>query len=235
MKRSLIAAALAAGWFLTPAFAADPAEEVTILEDGYNWSGVYVGVQAGYGWAGNQYEISTPIGVLSEDFDSDGFIGGLTLGANWQVGALVYGIEGDISYSDISAGPDVLGVPCNQDGFEEDGCAAGIDWFGTGRARLGYAIDNFLPYVTGGFAVGGLDGEITDDHCGASSCTYDETQIGWTAGAGVEWGLTQQISLKAEYLHVDFGSVDLHPNNRNTDPTADIDLDLVRIGLNYRF
>ena len=235
MKRSVIAAALAAGWFLTPAFAADPAEEVVILEDGYNWSGVYIGVQAGYGWAENQYEISTPIGILGEDFDSDGFIGGLTLGANWQVGALVYGIEGDISYSDISAGLDASGVPCNQDSFEEDGCAAGIDWFGTGRARLGYAIDNFLPYVTGGFAVGGLDGEITDAHCGASSCTYDETQIGWTAGAGIEWGLTQQISLKAEYLHVDFGSVDLGPNNRNTGPRADIDLDLVRIGLNYRF
>ncbi len=111
----------------------------------------------------------------------------------------------------------------------------GSTGLGLGARALGYAIDNSLPYVTGGFEVGGLDGEITDDHCGASSCTYDETQIGWTSVADVEWGLTQQISLKAEYLYVDFGSADLHPNNRNTDPTADIDLDLVRIGLNYCF
>src|SRR5688572_14865848 len=96
MKSLLLATSLILGFGGT-AVAADAVEDVVIVDEGYNWSGVYVGVQGGYGWGDNDYGYeSDRVG-----FDSDGFVGGLTAGANWQNGSFVYGVEADISYSDV--------------------------------------------------------------------------------------------------------------------------------------
>lgn len=226
MKSLLLATSLILGFGGT-AVAADAVEDVVIVDEGYNWSGVYVGVQGGYGWGDNDYGYeSDRVG-----FDSDGFVGGLTAGANWQNGSFVYGVEADISYSDVDGSVLTNDIaPC----FEE-GCSANIEWFGTARARIGYAVDNFLPYVTGGFAVGRLEGTADIGACGGDACSYDDTEFGWTAGLGVEWGLTQQISLKAEYLHIDFGTPDFNIFPGGDASVDDITLDTVRIGLNYRF
>jgi len=224
---------LAAAMFLglgSAAIAADAVvEEVVVVDAAYDWSGVYVGLQAGYGWGSNDYTYDDE----SVDFDSDGFVGGATAGINWQNGMFVYGLEADISYSDVDGS--VLRDPTDAPCYEE-GCTAEIEWFGTGRARLGYAVDNFLPYITGGFAFGGLQGTADFGACDSAPCSFDDTEFGWTAGLGIEWGLTQQISLKAEYLHIDFGS----PSFSNDPPLGDagvdnITLDTVRVGLNYGF
>lgn len=210
--------------------AADVVQETVIVDPTYDWSGVYIGVQAGYGWGSNDY---SALGSAT-DFDSDGFAGGLTAGVNWQNGAFVYGIEADISYSDIDGnfrGPNTGFIPC-----ADAGCTADIEWFGTGRARLGYAVGNLLPYVTGGFGVGRLEGTADSQGCDLpGSCSYDDTEFGWTAGAGVEWGLTQQISVKAEYLHIDFESPGFNNAPSGDARVDDIALDTVRIGVNYRF
>lgn len=215
------------------ALAADAVvEEVVVVDTAYNWSGVYIGVQAGYGWNDNEYSGAGG----SQDFDSDGFVGGLTAGANWQDGQLVYGIEADISYSDVDGslyGTNTGFIPC-----ADAGCTAEIEWFGTGRARLGYAIDNFLPYITGGFAFGRVRGTADYQACdlpSGSTCSYDDTEFGWTVGGGVEWGLTQQISVKAEYLFIGFGAPDFNNAPTGDASADDISLNTVRLGLNYRF
>ncbi|MEW9838643.1 outer membrane protein [Mesorhizobium marinum] len=226
-KPHLLAAALLIG-ASTHAFAADAVvEDVVVVDSAYDWSGVYVGVQAGYGWGSNDFGYEDD----NVDFDSDGFVGGLTAGVNWQNGSFVYGLEADISYSDVNGSQQDPGgpAPCH-----DEGCTADIEWFATGRARLGYAVDNFLPYVTGGFAVGRLEGTADLGACGFVSCAFDATEFGWTAGLGIEWGLTQNVSLKAEYLHIGFGTPDF--SNDGGDAHVDsIDLDTVRVGLNYRF
>jgi outer membrane immunogenic protein len=233
VKKTFIVAAALLG-LACPAIAADPAADVVVLDENYNWSGVYVGVQAGYGWGDNDYAYDSGLGTgLITGFDSDGLLGGLTAGANWQNGAFVYGVEADISYSDVDGsfqGPNTGFIHCTA-----DGCTSDIEWFGTGRVRLGYAIDNFLPYITGGFAVGRLEGTADTEACEAPVCGFDETEFGWTAGVGVEWGLTPQISVKAEYLHLDFSSPDFSINSSGFVSVDDISLDTVRIGLNYRF
>lgn len=92
-----------------------------IVDPAYDWSGVYIGVQAGYGWGDNDY---SALGSAA-DFDSDGFVGGLTVGANWQSGAFVYGVEADISYSNIDGsfvGDNTGFIPC-----ADAGCTAEID------------------------------------------------------------------------------------------------------------
>lgn len=210
------------------AAAADPGVPMENPPAGYDWSGVYVGIQAGYGWGSNDYRYEDD----RVDFEPDGFLGGLTVGANWQSGSFVYGVEADISYSDVEGS--VLSddaAPCYV-----EGCTANIDWFATGRARLGYAVDNFLPYVTGGFAVGRVEGSADLGACGFPAfCAFDKTEIGWTAGFGIEWGLTQKLSLKAEYLHIDFGSPGFNNGSGGEARVDEIALDTVRLGLNYRF
>jgi outer membrane immunogenic protein len=230
--KKIIAAAVLALASIAPAIAADVAEDVVIVDPAYDWSGVYIGVQAGYGWGSNDY---SALGS-AVDFDSDGFVGGLTAGANWQSGAFVYGVEADISYSDVDGsfvGPNTGFIPC-----ADAGCTAEMEWFGTGRARLGYAVGNLLPFVTGGFAVGGLEGTADTQACdlpAGSVCSYDDTEFGWTAGAGIEWGLTQKVSVKAEYLHIEFGTPEFNNAATGNARVDDITVDTVRIGLNYRF
>ncbi len=232
MKSILLASALLFGLGSVAAAADAPVDEVVVVDTAYNWSGVYVGVQAGYGWGNNQYGFT--VESSSVDFDSDGFVGGLTVGANWQSGSFVYGVEADVSYADVNGSTLVNATPCL-----EEGCSADLDWYGTGRVRLGYAINNFLPYVTGGFAVGGVSGTADIGACtngDPGSCSYDDTEFGWSAGLGVEWGLTQQVSVKAEYLHVDFGTPDFsNIPGAGFASVEELTLDTVRIGLNYRF
>ncbi|WP_296747304.1 outer membrane protein [Mesorhizobium sp.] len=206
------------------AFAADAVANPPV--ESINWSGAYIGIEAGYGWGGDSYQYFSddPVHVRA-----DGFIGGVTAGYNWQRDHLVFGVEGDISYSAMkgSTHTDVSGPPCR-----DEGCTATVDWFGTGRARVGYAFENFLPYATGGFAVGHVKGSADLGAClPAGSCDYSDTRWGWTAGAGVEWAMNQQISLKAEYLHVDLGA----PDFTRSSVTTDAKFDTARIGMNYHF
>lgn len=206
------------------AVAGAPAESI-------NWSGAYLGGVAGYGWKSDSYHYSGS----SVDFDSNGFVGGLTAGYNWQQGQFVFGAEADISYADMNGS--VLEIPfvppC---GVPGQGCTAKVDWFGTGRARVGYAFENFLPYATGGFAVGHVEGSADLGACGfGPTCGYSDTRWGWTAGAGVEWAMNQQISFKAEYLHVDLGTPSFSTANP-PDPSSDrLNFDTVRVGINYHF
>ncbi|MER9171217.1 porin family protein [Mesorhizobium australicum] len=209
------------------AFAADAVVNDVTVET-INWSGAYIGGVAGYGWNRNTYNYS----FSSVDFNSDGFVGGVTAGYNWQRGQVVFGVEGDISYADMKGSEQTVPfvAPC---GIE--GCTAEVNWFGTGRARLGYAFENFLPYLTGGFAVGHVKGSADLGACGFVSCGYSDTRWGWAAGAGVEWAMNQKLSFKAEYLHVDLGSPSFSTLNPPDPSTDRIDFDTVRIGINYHF
>jgi outer membrane immunogenic protein len=209
------------------AYAADAV--VDAQPESINWSGAYLGAVAGWGWSSDPYRYFGS----TVDVDSDGFVGGLTAGYNWQAGQIVFGVEGDVSYADIHGS--VLKVPfvppCG-----DEGCSADIDWYGTGRARVGYAFENFLPYVTGGFAVGKVKGTADIGACGFTpTCGYDETRWGWAAGAGVEWALNQKLSFKAEYMHVDLGTPDFNTLNPPDPSTSRIDFDTVRVGINYHF
>lgn len=210
------------------ALAAD-AISMDVAPTNFNWSGAYVGGVAGYGWNRNTYTYA-PF-ASSVDFDANGFVGGLTAGYNWQRGQVVFGVEGDVSYANIR-GSDrevPLVAPC---AFQ--GCSANVNWFGTGRARVGYAFENFLPYATGGFAVGHVKGSADLGACfPAPTCGYSDTRWGWAAGAGIEWAMNQKLSFKAEYLHVDLGKPSFDPFDI---PSTDrIDFDTVRVGINYHF
>ena len=153
----------------------------------YEWTGFYIGVNGGY--ATGQSRVSFP-GALgdSADFTLDGALVGGTVGFNLQAGPIVWGVEGDIGLADISGG-----AACPVAGIA---CSVRNRWLGTARGRLGWAIYNWMPYITGGMAFGEV--QVSALPTGSQSTTHG----GWTLGGGVEVALSRNWSMKAEYLYV---------------------------------
>lgn len=153
----------------------------------YNWSGLYIGINGGGGWgherltsnAGNHYSYSI----------DGGLIGG-TVGFNLQSGFWVAGLEGDVDWSNINGSGACAAQTCDTD----------VDWLGTARVRLGAAMGNFVVFGTGGLSFGGVGGTVS-----APGGADTQTHVGWTAGAGVEAGVFDRFSVKAEWLYVDLG------------------------------
>lgn len=178
-----------------------------------NWSGFYAGINAGYGFGKSDWDVpaisQSPKGVLA----------GVTLGYNLQTGIWVWGAEGDLDYSGMKGDAACFGGTCETKN----------SWLGTARVRLGYAgWNNWLPFVTGGAAFGDIK---------ASSPFGDasKTQIGWTAGAGLEYALWTNWSVKGEYLYVDLGKFDCGISCGAATDNVTFKANVVRAGLNYRF
>jgi outer membrane immunogenic protein len=176
----------------------------------YNWTGFYIGANAGYSWSNadvTSYTIGGIPVLLPPDVTHhrlDGFIGGGQLGYNWQVGQYVFGIEGDAAWRDAKKST-VFGFP---GGVDFTTFTTRENWFATIRPRAGFAADNFLFYVTGGAAFDGREHTFVENRPslpGANrTITSDDTRVGWTVGVGVEAGFGQW-SVGLEYLYADFG------------------------------
>jgi outer membrane immunogenic protein len=184
----------------------------------YNWTGFYVGINGGGGWGTSQW--SNVGGAV--DFNTSGGLVGGTLGFNYQIGQTVVGLEGDLDWTNIrgSTGSGIcVGGTCETKN----------SWLGTVRGRIGYAFDRFLPYLTGGLAVG----DIKATPVGLGSST--ETKAGWTLGGGLEFAVAGPWTAKVEYLYVDLGKTTCETGVCGTPTDVDFRANVVRAGLNYRF
>lgn len=180
--------------------------------------GLHVGINGGYGW--NRATIFNPLS--SRSIDSDGGLLGLTFGYNAQSGAVVYGVETDIAAAWMKS-TNWVAAPCF-------GCEVGLKYFGTLRGRLGYAVGNALPYATAGLAYGGIK---TTGLIGASET---DTRLGWTAGAGLEYAIAYDWSVKGEYLYFDLGKTGCSVTACGLPPvTVKYRGNIARAGINYRF
>jgi outer membrane immunogenic protein len=140
-----------------------------------NWSGYYLGGYGAYDW-----------GRFGGAGDRDGKLGGgAYTGYNWQSGNIVYGVEGTVGYTGTK-----------NDTIE--GNSAKQDWNGTVRGRVGYDLNPFLIYGTGGLALG--HNKMSD---GTSSDS--KTAVGYTVGVGAEAMVTNNITARLEYDYTDFG------------------------------
>ena len=208
----------------------------------YNWTGLYVGLNAG-GTFGNSNRCgsfapySNANGLPVAGFlpncaitgvRNSGFTGGGQIGYNWQSGNIVYGVEGDIDFLNGGrrrGGNTIVtggATPANFAGtyVVSNGGGSNGNAFGTARLRVGYAFDRFLVYVTGGAAFGGRS-------IGNSSAAFypaplavapgnqfssyssvgggSNNRVGYALGAGLEYALTNNWSVKGEYLYANFG------------------------------
>jgi outer membrane immunogenic protein len=223
MKAFLLssAAALAMASVATTALAADlarrppppPPPKAPVVVPTYNWTGAYIGINGGYGWGRSKWD------GLPATFDVKGGMAGGQLGYNWQFGQFVYGVEGDGDWTDLR------GTDCGV-----ASCRTRNDFLTTARGRFGFAMDRWLPYATGGLAVGNIRATVP------GLAGIDHTNAGWTAGGGLEFALTGNWTAKAEYLRVDLGNTGCtvpcgFPTGNNVSLTGNV----VRGGINYRF
>lgn len=212
-----------------------PVKAVAPVVPVFSWTGFYIGGNVGWGWLNNDLTLSSPVFGASNTFSvgsANGFVGGLQAGYNWQfANNVVLGIEADVEWADLGSNS-VTVVPVTYQGATlAGGLAEGsLDVFGTIRARLGYAFDRVLPYITGGVAWG------TTDYGNFYGVDTSETNWGWTIGAGVEYAFTNNITAKIEYLYIDLqGSDYAIPNAPLVNIQADNDLNVLKLGVNYKF
>ena len=203
-----------------------------------NWSGFYVGGNVGLGLARDHSDFSTGgVTFATADTALFGAVGGGQAGFNWQSGALVLGAEADFDWSNpkgsITAQCAVC-VPTANATLEHD-----VDWFGTARARIGYAADGWLAYATGGYAFGRVAFKGAATAGGASaSLTQNATPSGWTIGGGAELALGPNWSARLEYLYVDLGTVNntiVVTGGPSLTDSARVQMNVARAGVNYRF
>ena len=183
----------------------------------FSWTGVYVGANAGYA-----YGVFPTAGKIDSFANpSGGEIGG-TVGYNYQYGHFVFGGEGDLGYNNLKATQTVATGTTK----------ASVGWMATERLRAGFAVDRALLYVTGGLAQADVEGQF------ANKAGIGKTQKGWRTGGviggGVEYALTNNVSLKAEYLYAPLQSKQYFPTSKAYINTA-LDLSLFRVGVNYKF
>ncbi len=192
----------------------------------------------------------------SASLDPTGFVGGAQIGYNWQFAPTwVLGVEADFQAFNLSGSVDRTILEATSELTPQvTHTKVSADWLFTLRGRLGYAFDRLFVYGTGGLAVAKVNFQQTNAFPGrfpgdpalfqADSFSASDTKTGWTAGGGVEYAFLNNWSVKAEYLHVDLGSI----SGISTTPglvapflpiqyshTTDFKADIVRAGINYRF
>jgi len=216
---------LASAGFLTalaaPAFAADPMTDLPMTAPGFDWTGYYAGLQAGYGWG--QSDISVTEGApfsITPSIDG-GFVGGHVAGL-WQFDQAVLGAVADLNYSMID-GTAVSGLGST---FGTD-----IKWFGSVNAKAGFAMNRLLVYGIGGIAFAGIE---TSQVAGAAFAST-RTNVGWTVGAGVDYALTDKFIVGAKYRYYDFGSEHFDVAAPFNDRDQNVKLNTVGINLSYKF
>jgi outer membrane immunogenic protein len=240
----------------------------------YNWTGFYVGANAGYGGDKFTYPVH---GTYTDNFveeiddgdslihfagkatqNSSGFLGGGQVGYDYQVGNWVLGAVADIDATNIEGKIAANGMAVGE-GSASAHLGSKIDYMGTVRARVGMPIADgrFMPYVTGGFAYGQVTSSAALDFTptGGSPTSFSASRrldrTGWTAGAGVEYAVTDNIHFGVEYLYTDLGTHPLLQGSFDTGMIANQFTDgdgtiagkigvkttanVVRVTLSYRF
>ena len=234
---------LLAGVTLIAMGSASLAADVTAEPLPYDWSGFYLGVNAGYGEAdvhGVYKELDADPGDTFAvdgqgpfDLNLDGFVGGLQAGANWQNGKFVLGVEGDVNFVDWSDS-----IHWVEDGGE-DRLSAKTDFVATLRGRAGLAMDNLLIFGTAGLAITDTSYTAHEIDQGERG-SLDFNDIGFVAGGGVEYALNQRWSIKAEGLYFLFNDKEDASNLISDNDTDDdfVELDdawMARVGVNFHF
>lgn len=201
-------------------------EEVAVAPVATDWSGPYVGAHIGVGGGqiGDQTSIITLLAVPGEDdrgYDLSGWLAGVQAGGYLQFGSFVLGLQGDVSWSNLSG-------PWTDDGDEYPGDTATIDWLASLTARGGVAFDNVLLYGLAGLAMAGGSSDYYGD-------VQDLNFAGITLGVGAALKLDENWSVFAEYAYSTFGDIDVYYPVDDFTATYDLDISTIKVGLNYSF
>lgn len=186
----------------------------------FTWTGFYAGANAGLNFGqftdGGQSFFNNAIGGLY----------GVEAGYNYQSGAFVFGGAADINFGSVNG---------TSSPFPGANATGNVTGDGTLRVRFGYALDRALIYITGGYAGANMKGSVADFRNGGTVFSSESNYLnGFTIGGGLEFAVTNNISIKGEYLFKDFGSTTYFSGTRDA-TTAGISYSTLRAGVNYHF
>ncbi|MDR6659498.1 outer membrane protein [Tardiphaga robiniae] len=224
MKKILIASvALAAVGAGTSASAADLAARPytkarpPIVDPTYNWSGFYIGANAGYGWGREDHTdllpgfggfwtsgTFSPLGTTQRTKPAGAVYGGQA-GYNWQSANWVFGVELAGGGANMRATDISIFFPGS------DRISSRIDSTLTASGRLGYAFNNWLPYVKGGYAGARL--KMSNFDIFGSHLDNSQWRSGYVVGAGLEYGFATNWIVGVEYNYMDFGTTSFSGQN----------------------
>jgi len=217
-------AGMAVAALVGEALAAAPIAPAPVM---FNWTGFYVGLNAGGNW-GTSDSVTRIVhigdyfgtcgGICSDTLNAaglqriktHGFTGGIQVGYNWQFGNIVTGVEADFEYFRSAGKQSTTATIVANAAFLAVNSAVSTDWLFTLRPRLGFAADDWLFYGTGGLAVAQLKASWSySDYTGVAyeTASASVTKAGWVAGGGIETALPGNWIVGAEYLYVKFDSV----------------------------
>lgn len=213
-----------------------PVYKAPIVAAPYNWNGFYVGGHIGGAWS--NVDASDPTGAIfapagsTIGLDGRGLLGGGQVGYNWQTGHWVLGVQGDFAWTGINVSTVDPFVTTTTLSYK-------TDWIGMLTGRVGYAWDNWLLYVKGGAAwvhskYGAVDPALLRVGIDVSGSS---TQSGWIAGGGLEYGLTPNWTLFAEYDYIGLGTHGVTMTGGGATIAANIkqNISIVKGGINYKF
>jgi outer membrane immunogenic protein len=204
----------------------------------FTWTGFYVGVNASGVVDGDfSARLLPPLPAVIAKVSAAGYVAGGTVGVNYQFtpgSGFVVGLEGDIGYSDIHNRLSI-GIP----GVGLASAAVVTDsYYATARGRIGYAFDRLLVFGTGGYAATEIGVRASLGAFGFGVATGRQTAIdGWTVGGGLEYAITNNVSVKAEYAYSEFRKniplavIGVVPIRFR----AGLDTSQIKVGVNYKF
>ncbi|MGJ5206141.1 outer membrane beta-barrel protein [Bradyrhizobium sp. HKCCYLR20261] len=232
---SLTTLALIALALTSPAIAADLpiyAKAPPVASPAYDWSGYYVGVFGGYAWGNhnlnNAVGPGAPFTDFTNNYESKGGFGGGEIGANWQSGNIVLGVEASGFGADVK-GDDAFGtLPFGSNDATK--LRSGFSLL----ARGGIAVDRLLLFFTGGWAYGQLT--HTSVNPGIGTDTFSANRSGLAAGGGIAYAFTDQLIGKIEYRYLDLGTFRRDaPTNGVLPYTVGNTYSTVLVGLDFKF
>lgn len=189
----LILAAAATAAMMSSAQAQDAA---------YDWSGAYIGAQAGHVWGRSAY-ISPTDGQSAYPKPRSAF-GGLHAGYNFAFTyPIILGVEADLNWTGTGSDRANFGPA-----FTSALASAHLNWVGSVRARIGYGMGRLMPHLTAGVAVVDWEHRLLDPAFTDPLTVTRDTKIGWTAGVGIDYAVTNSLIAGIEYRYSDFGKVD---------------------------
>jgi outer membrane immunogenic protein len=239
----LLTSAVAAAACVSLAHAADlpvapaPAPPVVYRPALYDWTGIYFGGNVGGGLLNDTISQASTVGIntLTGSITNNpaGVIGGGQVGANYEFAPWVVGVEGSWSATNIGA---TNSVATSAGGGLFENATSSLQWIAAATGRVGYAADSWLFYVKGGGAWMNVQYSQALVISGITSSTQNvtDTRSGFTAGAGIEYGLTENFSARLEYDFYDFGT-QTYNQFVQTPISIKSDMHAVTFGLNYRF
>ncbi|WP_456432034.1 outer membrane protein [Nitratifractor sp.] len=219
------------------------------------WSGLYAGVQVGGLWGNGDIDFEDG---YAHDIEPDGYSAGFFAGYNRLLdNGFLIGFEAEVNMVDaddsgvfyelqqpyaVAVGPKPTSVRMQAGNYQVVPTVRmnlSEDWDASLRLRIGYAMRDWMPYLTGGIAWVRMNIEAVRPDDGYKYFDQDETLTGWTLGAGLEWKVNTNLHLRVQYRYTDYGSTNFTAHDSQSGFPIDGKLNyhshMVTIGFSYRF